>query len=146
MADGSTLAEVAALLAVAQDHAFGQPPGAQLRATVLAPALAAEAGGDAAERGTTWLTSALRFLGCTGHAFDTAVLLGDEIEFRADTMRSDLANPMDVVRLMVDHAGPGLSGFARLRAVAAVLAAGRNPAELNFRMACEVADAFAVRS
>jgi len=46
---------------------------------------------------------------------------------------------------MVDHAGPGLSGFARLRAVAAVLAAGRKPAELNFRMACEVADALAAR-
>ena len=30
-----TLAEIAALLAVAQDHAFAQPPGAQLRATVL---------------------------------------------------------------------------------------------------------------
>ena len=145
MPEGTTLAEVAALLAVAQDHAFGQPPGSQLRATAVAQHLAGAAGVDIAERGTVWLTSALRFLGCTGHAFDTAVLLGDEIEFRADTMRSDLANPMDVVRLMVDHAGPGLSGFARLRAVAAVLAAGRKPAELNFRMACEVADAFAVR-
>ena len=145
MPEGTTLAEVAALLAVAQDHAFGQPPGAQLRATVLAQHLATAAGVEIAERGTTWLTSALRFLGCTGHAFDTAVLLGDEIEFRADTLRADLANPLDVVRLMVDHAGPGLSGFARLRAVAAVLAAGRKPAELNFRMACEVADAFAVR-
>ena len=146
MSEGTTtLAEIAALLAVAQDHAFGQPPGSQLRATILAQHLAAAAGVEIAERGTTWLTSALRFLGCTGHAFDTAVLLGDEIEFRADTLRSDLANPIDVVRLLVNHAGPGLSGFARLRAVAAVLAAGRKPAELNFRMACEVADAFAIR-
>ncbi len=145
MSEGTTLAQVAALLAVAQDHAFGQPPGSQLRATFLAQQLAASADVGIAERGTTWLTSALRFLGCTGHAFDTAVLLGDEIDFRSDTMRRDLANPFDIVRLMVDHAGPGLSGFARLRAVAAVLAAGRKPAELNFRMACEVADAFAVR-
>jgi hypothetical protein len=30
-----TQAEIAALLAVAQDHAFAQPPGSQLRATVL---------------------------------------------------------------------------------------------------------------
>ena len=142
---GTTLPEIAALLAVAQDYAFGQPPGSQLRATVLGQRLAGVAGLDVAERGTTWLTSSLRFLGCTGHAFDTAVLLGDEIDFRASTLRSDLSNPMDVVRLMVDHAGPGLSGFARLRAVAAVLAAGRKPAELNFRMACEVADALAVR-
>ncbi|HTT86239.1 MAG TPA: HD domain-containing phosphohydrolase [Acidimicrobiales bacterium] len=145
MPEGVTLVEVAALLAVAQDHAFGQPPGSQLRATVIGQHLARAAGVEGAEQGATWLTSALRFLGCTGHAFDTAVLLGDEIAFRADTLRADLADPMDVVRLMVDHAGPGLSGFARLRAVAAVLAAGRKPAELNFRMACEVADAFALR-
>jgi hypothetical protein len=30
-----TRVEFAGLLAVAQDHAFGQPPGAQLRAAVL---------------------------------------------------------------------------------------------------------------
>jgi hypothetical protein len=42
------------------------------------------------ERGTTWLTSALRFLGCTGHAYETAVLIGDEIEFRAESLRTDL--------------------------------------------------------
>ena len=66
MRDDVTQVEFAALLAVAQDHAFGQPPGSQLRATVLGQHLAAAAGVDAAERATTWWTSALRFLGCTG--------------------------------------------------------------------------------
>lgn len=69
-----TLAQIAALLAVAQDHALGQPPGAQLRATVLGQRLATAAGVGPAERATTWRTSALRFLGCTGHAFDMAVV------------------------------------------------------------------------
>jgi HD-GYP domain-containing protein (c-di-GMP phosphodiesterase class II) len=137
--------EIAALLAVAQDHAFGQPPGSQLRATVLGQHLATAAGVDPEERGTTWWTSALRFLGCTGHAFETAVVFGDEIEFRADTLRADLANPADVIRLMIGHAGPGLSGVGRARSVLNVLAGGRKTAELNFRMACEVADILAVR-
>ncbi len=140
-----TKVEIAALLAVAQDHAFGQPPGAQLRATALAQHLATAAGAEAPERATTWWTSALRFLGCTGHAFDTAVVFGDEIELRAQSLQADFANPFDVMRLMVTHAGPGQSGPSRLRSVLAVLAGGKKAAEVNFRSACEVADAFAKR-
>lgn len=140
-----TKVEIAALLAVAQDHAFGQTPGAQLRATVIGQRLAQAAGADSFGMQTTWWTSALRFLGCTGHAYETAVVLGDEIEFRARTMERDISNPMDVVRLMVDHAGPGETGFRRFVAVVNAVAVGRKTAELNFRAACEVADAFAAR-
>jgi hypothetical protein len=140
-----TTVEVAALLALAQDHAFAQPAGSQLRATVLGQRLAAAADLSAVERGTTWFTSALRFLGCTGHAFDMAVVFGDEIEMRAESMRLDFANPLDMLRLMVAHAGPGTAGVDRFRSVLAVLAGGRKAAELNFRAACEVADVLAKR-
>jgi HD-GYP domain-containing protein (c-di-GMP phosphodiesterase class II) len=140
-----TKAEIAALLAVAQDHAFAQPPGSQLRATVLGQRLAVAAGAGAAEQATTWWTSALRFLGCTGHAFDMAVVFGDEIELRAESMKADFANPFDMMRLMVTHAGPGTAGVNRLRSVLAVLAGGKKAAELNFRAACEVADVLAKR-
>jgi hypothetical protein len=124
-----TRVEVAALLAVAQDHAFGQPPGSQLRATVLAQDLAAAAGLDADGRATTWWASALRFLGCTGHAFEVAALFGDEIALRHRSLRADAANPADMLRLMVGHAGPGLSGFPRLRSVIATVATGRAAVE-----------------
>src|ERR1700751_4140673 len=87
-----TQVEIAALLAVAQDHAFAQPPGSQLRATVLGQHLARAAGLGDEVRATTWWTSALRFLGCTGHAFDMAVVFGDEIEMRADSVELDFAN------------------------------------------------------
>ncbi len=140
-----TQVEFGALLAVAQDHAFAQPPGSQLRATVLGQHLATAAGLDVDEHGTTWWTSALRFLGCTGHAFDMAVVFGDEIAMRAESMRADFANPFDMMRLMITHAGPGTSGIDRLRSVLSVLAGGKKAAELNFRSACEVADVFAKR-
>jgi HD-GYP domain-containing protein (c-di-GMP phosphodiesterase class II) len=140
-----TRSEVAALLAVAQDHAFAQPAGSQLRATVLGQRLAGAAGLADKEQATTWWTSALRFLGCTGHAFDMAVVFGDEIEMRAESMQADFANPFDMLRLMVNHAGPGSSGVRRMRSVLSVLAGGKKAAELNFRSACEVADAFAKR-
>jgi HD-GYP domain-containing protein (c-di-GMP phosphodiesterase class II) len=137
--------EVAALLAVAQDHAFAQPAGAQLRATVLGQELAAAAALDERERATVWWTSALRFLGCTGHAFDMSVVFGDEIEMRAESLQLDFASPLDMMRLMVGHAGPGTVGVGRLRSILSVLAGGKRAAELNFRAACEVADAFAKR-
>lgn len=140
-----SLAQVAALLAVAQDLSFGQPPGSQLRATVLGQHLAVAAGADTGEQATTWWTSALRFLGCTGHAYDTAVIFGDEIELRAESLRADPSNPPEFLRLMLSHAGPGTTGLSRFRSVLSVLAGGRKAAELNFRMACEVADSFAVR-
>src|SRR5579872_3967122 len=140
-----TQPEVAALLAVAQDHAFAQPPGSQLRATVLGQRLASAAGATDAERATTWWTSALRFLGCTGHAFDMAVVFGDEIEMRAESVHLDFANPFDMMRLMLTHAGSGTTGVNRMRSVLAVLAGGKKAAELNFRSACEVADVFAKR-
>ncbi len=137
-----TRVEVAAVLAVAQDHAFGQPVGSQLRAAVLGQHLAAVAGVDRAERETVWWVSTLRFLGCTGHAFDTAVLFGDEIELRARSLRNDMSNPMVVLRMMVELAGPGTTGVRRLRSVLSILAGGKKAAEANFRSACEVADVF----
>jgi HD-GYP domain-containing protein (c-di-GMP phosphodiesterase class II) len=140
-----TTAEIAAVLAVAQDHAFGQPPGAQLRATVLGQRLAGAAGMDAKGRAATWWTSALRFLGCTGHAYEVAVVFGDEIELRAQSLRADSANPAEFVRLSLTHAGSDQSGLGRLRSILAVIAGGKKGAELNFRTACEVADALASR-
>lgn len=137
--------EVAALLAVAQDHALGQPPGSQLRAAVLAQQLAGAADVDQSARAATWWTSTLRFLGCTGHAYDMAVVFGDEIEMRARAARYDFSNPFEVLRVMVASAGARQTGVARLRSVLSVLAGGKKAAELNFRTACEVADVLAKR-
>ncbi|MFQ5558396.1 MAG: hypothetical protein ACE5GB_12945, partial [Acidimicrobiales bacterium] len=140
-----TRVEIAALLAVAQDHCFGQPPGSQLRATVLGQELASAAGADPTELAITWWTAALRFLGCTGHAFEVAVLFGDEIELRARSLELDSASPVDVLRLIVGHAGPGSSGARRALAVVSAVAGGRRDVEFNFRTACEVGDVLATR-
>ena len=142
---GITLAEVAALLAVAQDYSFGQPAGAQLRATVLAQEFATAAGFDPLERDDTWWTSTLRFLGCTGHAYETALVLGDEIDLRARSLRFDSGNLVEVFREMLDRAGPGRTGLGRVGPMLGLLATGKRFATANFRAACEVADAFAVR-
>jgi hypothetical protein len=59
----------------------------------------------------------LRFLGCTGHAFETAVVFGDEIELRAQSLHADASNPVEFLRLMVTRAGSGRSGVGRLPSV-----------------------------
>ena len=145
MGQAVTLAEFAALLAAAQDHALGQPPGSQLRAVALAQRLATCADAGPAERADTWWTSAFRFLGCTGHAYDMAVVFGDEIEMRARAGRADFANPFDMLRLMLTQAGSDQRGVARVRSMLSVLAGGKKAAEMNFRTACEVAEVFAKR-
>ncbi|HVU61638.1 MAG TPA: HD domain-containing phosphohydrolase [Mycobacteriales bacterium] len=145
MQGGLSLAEVAALLAVAQDYSFGQPAGAQLRAAVLAQEFASAAGFDELERGDVWWTSTLRFLGCTGHAYETALVLGDEIDLRARSLRFDSGNLVEVFREMLNRAGPGRSGLGRVGPMLGLLATGKRFAAENFRAACEVADAFALR-
>ncbi|MFE3190022.1 HD domain-containing phosphohydrolase [Nocardia sp. NPDC059240] len=140
-----TRAEVAVLLATMQDHALGQPPGCQLRAAVLGHSLARAVGADPSECETLWWTSTLRFLGCTGHAFDMAVVFGDEIEMRAAAARLDMSDPLAMARAMVGFAGRDRHGPDRYRAKLSALAGGRRAAEFNFRTACEVADVLAER-
>ena len=106
-------AEVVDLLALAQDLALGQPLGSQLRAVTLAEA---RAGAGPAEQATVWCASSLRFLGCTGHAFDMAVVFGDEIEMRpgaaGSTSPTRSRSPGDG-ELTPARASPGSPGSAR---------------------------------
>jgi hypothetical protein len=74
-----------------------------------------------------------------------AALFGDEIALRGRSLRADAAKPTDMLRLMIGHAGPGLSGLPRLQSVITTVATGRKGVEYNFRTACEVADALAAR-
>jgi HD-GYP domain-containing protein (c-di-GMP phosphodiesterase class II) len=139
------LADIVGTLAVAQDGAFGQPADAQLRATVIARGLSRRVGMDAEQRDAVRWAAPLRYLGCTSHAHDVAVLFGDEIEFRAHSLLADPSNPMEMLRDVVTHAGRGRSPLDRVRTVLTALAGGRGPVALSFRTACEVGDKLASR-
>jgi len=140
------LAELAATLAVAQDHAFGQAPGAQLRACLLGQWLANDAGLSSDDAANAYWLALLRFLGCTGHAHEVAVVFGDEISLRSRSLLSDMGNPGDVVRVVLAHGSAvGDSPLARVRMVASMLAGGKKAMQMNFRTGCEVADVFAAR-
>lgn len=139
------LAEIVGTLALAQDGAFGQPADAQLRAAAIARGLAGRVGLDGAEREAVRWAAPLRYLGCTSHAHDVAVLFGDEIEFRAHSLLADPSNPMEMLRDVVTHAGGGRTPRDRVRTVLTALAGGRGAVALSFRTACEVGDKLAAR-
>ena len=141
-----TLAELAALRCSPGLRPRPAPRGPGCGRLSSGEELARAAGATPTERATTWWTSALRFLGCTGHAFDMAVVFGDEIEMRADTG----ARPISPTRStscasMIGHAGPGPVGCRPAPLGALGLGRGKTAAEMNFRTACEVADVFAKR-
>ena len=139
------LGELAGILALGQDLAFGQPPESQLRAAVLAVRIGEQLGVTAVERDTVYWCGSLRYLGCTGHAHEVARLFGDDIATRDRTLRYDAGKPADVLRDVLTHAAPDRRGLARVPVVVDLLANGRRGAALNFRTGCEVGDELAAR-
>ena len=54
--------------------------------------LCEETGFERELRDTVYWVAQLRYIGCTGHAHEVAVVFGDEIETRARTLEYDAAN------------------------------------------------------
>jgi HD-GYP domain-containing protein (c-di-GMP phosphodiesterase class II) len=146
-ADGLSvgLAELVATFALGQDNAFGQPLGAQLRSCLIAMRIADVIDLAEADRETVYWVAQLRYVGCSGHAHETAVVFGDEVALRSRSLVNDLTDPKVVLGEIVRHAGAGQSGPRRTRDVLAMLAGGREYMKMNFRAGCEVADALLER-
>ena len=138
-------AQLLALLSLAQDSAFGQPLESELRTCLLSVWLAEALGCSSDERSDTYYAALLRYVGCTGHAHETAAIFGDEIEARARSALYDASNPAEMLLEIVKHAGEGKALPERLRILSSVLAAGRRGAADGFRAGCEVADRLADR-
>jgi HD-GYP domain-containing protein (c-di-GMP phosphodiesterase class II) len=137
--------ELVATLALAQDNAFGQPLESQLRSCLLAVWLSEATGLDVELRETIYWVALLRYLGCTGHAHEVAMLFGDEIAIRAQTLVHDAANPAEVMRDVLAFATAGKSPAEREELVRAIQAGAHEWAVHNFSSGCEVADMLARR-
>ena len=139
------MGELAGILALGQDTSFGQPLESQMRSTLLAVWLAEAAGLHTQDRDTAYWTAQLRYLGCTAHAHEVAVMFGDDIATRARTVTYDASNPGEVLRDALAHGLPARRGVARAAAIVSILAGGRKFAQMNFRSGCEAADVLAAR-
>lgn len=139
------LGELVATFALAQDNAFGQPLESQLRSCLLAMSLCDEQGLDDEVRHTTYWVALLRYVGCTGHAHEVAMVFGDEIAIRAQTLLHDAGDPAEVMRDVVEFATRGREPGERDEMARALHDGARAWAIHNFASGCEVADMLAQR-
>ena len=79
-------------------------PAARVAAAVM-PSRKLDVRGGRSSRTTcatdAYWVSLLRYIGCTGHAHEVAMLFGDEIAIRAQTLVHDAGNPAEVMRDVV---------------------------------------------
>jgi len=129
-----------ATLALAQDNAFGQPLESQLRSCLLATWMCEAAGFPEDVRETVYWVALLRYIGCTGHAFEVATVFGDEMAIRARTLVHDAANPAEVLQDVIAFATAGHSPEEREQIVQVIQQTAREWAVHNFASGCEVAD------
>lgn len=139
------LGELVATLALAQDNAFGQPLESQLRSCLLAMWLCDEQGLDGELRDTAYWVALLRYVGCTGHAHEVALVFGDEIAIRGQTLLHDAADPAEVMRDVVEFATRGRDPGERDEMAKALQEGAQAWAVHNFASGCEVGDMLAQR-
>src|SRR3954471_6224808 len=134
------LGELVAALALAQDNAFGQPLESQLRSCLLATWMCEAAGFEDELRETVYWVALLRYVGCTGHAHEVAMVFGDEIAIRAATLVHDAANPAEVMKDVMAYATAGRTPEEQEAIVKLIKETAREWAVYNFTSGCEVAD------
>ena len=139
----ATAPELLAALSLATDLGSGLPLEHALHTCLIAGRLAEAAGASRLEREATYYTALLHAVGCTSNAHETAALFGDDVRARAAWAAIDPARQTEVLRFLA-AAATGAPP-ARMRAVAAAVAAGPKGVRANFAAHCEVARRIAER-
>ena len=99
---------------------------------------------DEAERAAVYYVAMLAWVGCTADSYELSAQFGDEIAFRADASRTDLAG-LPLMGLMLRHIGDGQGPLRRAQLAAALVATGGRAATEAMTAHCRVAAAIAAR-
>ncbi len=122
---GLRLAELVAAFSLATDLGMGQPLEHVLRSWLIAVRLGDRVGLAAEARVALYYVMALAWSGCIADTAEVAAWFGDDIAFRSDSYRVDLAG-LPLMGLALSHAGAGAPFLHRLRlATSLVLTGGR---------------------
>lgn len=128
--DGPRRAELLAALSLAIDLGLGQPMEHMLRSSLIATRIAERMGLGAPQRAVVYYANLVAWIGCHADSHELARLFGDDIAFRADTYRVDMAG-LPFLRLLMSHVGRGLPGRQRgIQAAAFLFTARRQVSEL----------------
>lgn len=120
---GVRLSDLLVSLSLATDLGFGQPPEHMIRSALIGRRLGDRLGLDAKDLANLYDVSILTYVGCPIFGNESALLFGDDIDFRADALEVDLAGFPAMV-FMLRRAGAGTSAFNRARQAAAFMATG----------------------
>ncbi|MGH9078830.1 MAG: HD domain-containing phosphohydrolase, partial [Acidimicrobiales bacterium] len=141
---GVRLSDLLVSLSLATDLGFGQPPEHMARSARIGMRLGERLGLDAKDLNILYNVGILTYVGCPVYGNEPALLFGDDIDFRAHAIETDLAGFPAMV-FMLRRAGYGMSAFNRARQTAAVMSSGGRQVVQQMAHHCSAAGALATR-
>src|SRR6476661_3372189 len=110
---GVRLNEVLVALSLATDLGLGQPAEHMVRAARISMRLGERLGLDDRQRASLYDVSILTYVGCPVYGNEAATLFGDDIDFRAEAVQTDLAG-FQAMLFMLRRAGSDGSAAHRM--------------------------------
>jgi HD-GYP domain-containing protein (c-di-GMP phosphodiesterase class II) len=139
---GIRLSDLLVALSMATDLGFGQPPEHMARSARIGLRLGARLGLDSSDLATLYDVGILTYVGCPVYGNESALLFGDDIDFRANAVQVDLAGFPAMV-FMLRRAGHGTSALNRARQAAALMASGGRQVVQQMANHCSAAGSLA---
>jgi HD-GYP domain-containing protein (c-di-GMP phosphodiesterase class II) len=139
------LAEILAALSLATDLANAFPIEKALRNCLLAVQLGHRLGVSGQALSDVYYFSLLRSIGCTSYAYEEALAVGDDQNFRNTFAGLDSADRTDVLRRAVSHLGEHAGAVGRARALGGFLAHAPRLIEGMAAANCEAGNRLAER-
>lgn len=141
---GVRLNELLVALSLATDLGLGQPPEHMLRAARLSMRLGERLGLDSEELATLYDVSVLTYVGCPVYGNESAVIFGDDIDFRAHSYELDFAG-VPGMRYMLERAGVGSPAVVRAQLAARLVLTGARGVVEQMAAHCSAAGFLAQR-
>jgi HD-GYP domain-containing protein (c-di-GMP phosphodiesterase class II) len=132
---GLRLAELLAAFSLATDLGMGQPMEHVLRSWLIAGRLGERLGLDPGARVSLYYVMMLAWVGCVADTAEVATWFGDDIAFRGDSYRVDLAG-LPLMAFTLGHAGAGTPLMHRLHLAASLALTGGRAVERGLMSHC----------
>src|SRR6266567_4239966 len=132
---GLRLAELVAAFSLATDLGLGQPMEHVLRSWLIAVRLGERLDLGPEARVSLYYVMVLAWVGCVADTAEVATWFGDDIAFRGDSYRVDLAG-LPLMGFALSHAGAGTPFLHRLRLAANLVLTGGRAVERGLMAHC----------
>jgi hypothetical protein len=132
---GLRLAELLAAFSLATDLGMGQPMEHVLRSWLIARRLGERLDLGSEARVSLYYVMMLAWVGCVADTAEVAAWFGDDIAFRGDSYRVDLAG-LPLMGFALSHVGAGTPLLHRLRLAANLVLTGGRAVERGLMSHC----------